>query len=453
MPVRLEFDRGTITVCGCSETQARRLPGVVWDPRVGIHRAPAFRYSALRDSLIRSGHAVRDGVPASRTAPRYRWQAPELRSYQAVALSSWERSGARGLVVLPTGSGKTRLAIGAMAGRPCRALCLVPTRILLEQWRRVLGEFHEGPIGQFGDGKQILEEVTVATFASAFHHMERLGNRFDLLVVDEAHHFGRGGHDEALELSTAPTRLGLTATPPECSLQLARLGDLIGPVVHRERVSDLAGEYLAPVRIVTLLLDLTEKERREYAREVAIYRPVTRQFFRYAPRAGWRDFQSAAVRTEEGRRALAAWRRSRRIVAFTEAKQEALGRLLGEARGKRLLVFTGDNDTAYRIAREHCIMPITRDIGRAERQQAFDAFRTGELSALVSAQVLNEGIDLPDADTAILVGGRLGTREYVQRIGRLLRPAPDKRAVVYELVTRDTHEVRDAVRKRRELGS
>ena len=71
---------------------------------------------------------------------------------------------------------------------------------------------------------------------------------------------------------------------------------------------------------------------------------------------------------------------------------------------------------------------------------------------LVSAQVLNEGIDVPEAGIAALVSGRLGTREYVQRVGRVLRPAPGKEALVYELVTRDTHEIRDAVRKRRELG-
>ena len=136
-----------------------------------------------------------------------------------------------------------------------------------------------------------------------------------------------------------------------------------------------------------------------------------------------------------------------------EAKQAALARLLAEHRGDRLLVFTGDNDTAYRIAREHCIMPITRDIGRVERREALERFCTGELGALVSAQVLNEGIDVPDAEIAILVGGRLGTREYLQRVGRLLRPAPEKQALVYELVTRDTHEIRDSLRKRRELAS
>jgi superfamily II DNA or RNA helicase len=356
------------------------------------------------------------------------------------------------LVVLPTGSGKTRLAIAAMARNRCSVLCMAPTRVLVEQWRRALGEFYRGPIGQYGDGRRDAEAVTVATFASAFHHMETLGNRFDLVVVDEAHHFGAGAGDEALELCAAPARLGLTGTPPSDPGKRARLEELIGPAVYHLRVSDLVGEFLAPLRVVTLLLDLNTEERRAYSEEVAVYSPIVRQFFRYSPRAGWRDFQTAAVRTDEGRRALAAWRRSRRLVAFPEGKRAALARLLVEHGGQRLLIFTGDNETAYSIAREHCIMPVTSDIGRLERREALDRFRKGELRALVSAQVLNEGIDVPDADTAILVGGRLGTREYLQRVGRLLRPARDKEALAYELVTRATHEVRDAMTKRRQLA-
>jgi superfamily II DNA or RNA helicase len=283
--------------------------------------------------------------------------------------------------------------------------------------------------------------------------MAVLGNRFDMLIVDEAHHFGSGAGDEALELCSAPSRIGLTGTPPTRQSQSNRLEELIGPVVYTQRISDLVGEYLAPLRIVTLRLDLTSDERRAYSEEVAIYLPVVRQFFRQAIGSGWPDFQTAAIRTDTGRRALAAWRRSRKLLRFTKAKQSALTRLLAEHRRNRVLVFTGDNDSAYRIAREHCIMPITRDIGRAERRQALEKFTTGEFRTLVSTQVLNEGIDVPDAEIAILVGGRQGMREYQQRVGRVLRPAPDKEALAYELVTRDTHEIRDSRKGRQELGS
>jgi superfamily II DNA or RNA helicase len=143
----------------------------------------------------------------------------------------------------------------------------------------------------------------------------------------------------------------------------------------------------------------------------------------------------------------------RALLAFTYAKQQALRRLLAQHRSSRTLVFTADNATAYAIAREHLIMPLTCDIGRQERADALEWFRQGRLRALVSARVLNEGLDVPDADVAIIVGGALGQREHVQRIGRLLRPAEGKRALVYELVTRDTLEVGQARRRREALDA
>ena len=118
-----------------------------------------------------------------------------------------------------------------------------------------------------------------------------------------------------------------------------------------------------------------------------------------------------------------------------------------------MLVFTADNASAYAIAREHLIMPLTCDIGRPERDSVLDAFRRGRLRALVSSRVLNEGLDVPDADVGVVVGGALGEREHVQRVGRLLRPSPGKRALVYELVTRHTMEVSQAWRRRQGLGS
>jgi len=96
------------------------------------------------------------------------------------------------------------------------------------------------------------------------------------------------------------------------------------------------------------------------------------------------------------------------------------------------------------------VMPLTCDINRPERDEVLERFRRGDLRTLVSARVLNEGIDVPDADVAVVVGGALGEREHVQRVGRLLRPSAGKRAVVYDLVTRNTIEVGQA--RRRRLG-
>src|SRR6266568_1619066 len=402
--VRLLFDRGTILLRDApAGVDLSDLPGVLWDPRVRALRAPARHHPAIRDELAR--RAVRFSDEVYRTTDDVGpWAEPPLRPYQDSAHWAWQEARRRGVVVLPTGSGKTRLAIAAMARARRPALALVPTRVLLAQWVREISSAFGGPVGCLGDGERRIEAITVATFESGWRQMDQLGNRFELVIVDEAHHFGSGARDEVLELCAAPARLGLTATPPS------------GPAA--DRIAELIGRYLAPFQLVTLNLDLDPKERDAWVRAVAVYRPALRAFMRDAPGATWLDFAKAAVRTEEGRRALAAFRESRALLAFPSAKRAAVRSLLARHAGARILVFTSDNATAYAVSREHLLMPITCDISRGERAAALDRFRRGELRALVSARVLNEGIDVPDADVAIIVGGTQGEREHVQRIGR-----------------------------------
>ncbi len=192
-------------------------------------------------------------------------------------------------------------------------------------------------------------------------------------------------------------------------------------------------------------LSLEPEERRAYDLDMGRYRAM-RQL---VPVERWADFVRSASQSEEGRAALAAYRRATRLVALTRGKRRAVGRLLARHRAARVLVFTADNAAAYEISREHLVMPVTCDIGRVEREEVLMRFRTGEIRVLVSSRVLNEGLDVPDADVAIVVGAALGKREHVQRIGRLLRPAPGKRALVYELVAAGTNETYRA-RARRE---
>jgi superfamily II DNA or RNA helicase len=429
------------------------LPGVLWDPRVRAHRAPAMLYADLRARLLQRDIPHEDGVKPSHPSPVGPWRIPELRPYQEAALCAWDLAGRRGLVVLPTGGGKTRVALAAMATMAAPSLCLVPTRALLDQWRHAVREFHGSPVGCYGDGSRELAPVTVATFESAYRHMARIGNRFELLVVDEAHHFGQRIRDEALEMCTAPSRLGLTATPVRDDLAATRLAALLGPTVYELRVGDLTGTWLAGLDVVTLHLALTGDERGAYLRDMGIFRAVRGQFARLVPRASWQDFARWASRTKPGRGALDAYRRVRRLLAFTTAKRTIVGELLRRHRASKILVFTADNEAAYAIAREHLVMPLTCDIGRRERDEALACFRDGRLRALVSARVLNEGIDVPDAEIAIVVAGGLGEREHVQRVGRLLRPGAGKRALVYELVSRGTIEVSLARRRRAGLAA
>jgi superfamily II DNA or RNA helicase len=283
--------------------------------------------------------------------------------------------------------------------------------------------------------------------------MEVLGNRFGLLVIDEVHHFGSGAADEVLEMSTAPARLGLSATLPEDGARRTRLDALVGPEVYRASVDELAGRYLASFQLVRIPIRLTPAERQAYDAEMSVFSPVCRTFFRKVCGASWSDFMVSASKSDTGRRAIAAWRRSRTIVRYPREKRRAVHNLILQHRNARILVFAADNDTAYAVAREHLIQPITCDIGSGERARALQRFSTGELRILVSARVLNEGIDVPAADIAIVVGGSQGSREYIQRVGRILRPMEGKQAIVYDLITCGTFEVRRADEHRRALAS
>jgi len=449
--MKLLFDHGTLVLAEAPDLSRKQVPGLVWDARVELYRAPAYRYAEVRAALGSLGAPLFDLVRRESTV-EHAWEMPTLRGYQQAAIVAWQLSSERGLIALPTGSGKTRVALAVMAETRARTLCLVPTRALLRQWLTELARNYAGPIGCMGDGRQDVEDITVATFESAYRSMPRIGNRFELLVVDEAHHFGVGIRDEALEMCAAPKRLGLSATPPD-GAQLFKLEEVIGPVVYQLAVGDLAGSWLADFDSVVLRLTLSPEERASYDRDCRAFAELNRRYRELHPTGTWQELAAAAAQTPEGRAALQAFRRSRQLLGFTRAKAGAVRALLARHRDAKVLVFTADNAAAYAIAREHLIMPITCEIGRRERERALLAFREGKLRALVSARVLNEGIDVPDADVAIIVGGALGEREHVQRIGRLLRPAPGKRAIVYELVTLSTSEARRAAERRRALAA
>ncbi len=448
--MKFRFDGGTVLLEGeGASVVARGLPGVRWDARVGAFRAPGSAWPRIRDALgdtpaegIRSAAPVLDG-----------WSPVDLRPYQEAALMAWQLAGRRGIVVLPTGSGKTMVALAAMARTGLSTLCLVPTRVLLDQWWRTIAAMWSGPVGRLGDGARDIQRLTVSTYESAYRTMHALGDRFELLVVDEAHHFGAGVRDEGLEMSLAGARLGLTATPPRDPTALARLADTVGPVLYELSIGDLAGSYLAPFDLMTVRVDLTEAEATAYERWMSQFRPVHRAFVRTAPGASWKAFLRYAARVPGGRRALAALREAQLLVSYTDGKRAALGEILRRHRHSRVLVFTSNNQSAYAVAREHLVMPITCDIGRREREQVLDRFRRGELRALVSARVLNEGVDIPDADVAVVLAGAMGEREHVQRIGRVLRPGDGKRAMVYELVAQGTTETAKARRRRAALAS
>ncbi|MBI4604036.1 MAG: DEAD/DEAH box helicase [Planctomycetes bacterium] len=448
----VSFDRGTLLIePGAASGPPLRLPPyVLWDSRVRRWRAPAFRLAALRDWLEGRGVPWRCGSSRPRgfeLGPGLGEDGPVLRPYQAEAHRAWIAAGRRGVVVLPTGSGKTRLALHAMHTLWLPAIVLVPTRQLLWQWRTAISEHLPGPIGVLGDGEREVQPITVATYESAHRQMDRFGDHFDLLVVDEAHHMASSELREAVQMTTAPLRLGLTATPPLDDGVVRSTRALLGPVCYALPLARLTGKYLADFEIQIIPLALALDEKAEYERCRARFIGRLQAFFDENPRAGWVDFARSSWGSEEGREAFGALRRSREIVALSSAKLAALDVLLETHHEEPKLVFTADNRSAYEVSRRFLVPAITCEIERRERELILARFREGVYRTLVSAKVLNEGLDVPAASVAIIAGGSSDPREHAQRIGRVLRPIPGKKAVVYELVLAGTREWRASERR------
>jgi superfamily II DNA or RNA helicase len=254
-------------------------------------------------------------------------------------------------------------------------------------------------------------------------------------------------------MSPAKFRLGLTATPLLASKEVpSQLPELVGPVVFELALSDLTGTYLSDFDYFTLTLNLDSEERFQYENEMAVYKKIQSEFKMACPQGNYMDWIRFASRTAEGRNALQALRKAKHIVSFCKSKATILYTLLEKHWSQKTLIFTSDTEIAYRIAIAHMIMPITSEIGRKEREQMLQYYRSGEIRALVSCRVLNEGLDVPDAEVAIITGGTSGAREHIQRIGRILRPYRGKKAVIYELVCQNTIEVRQSQKRSHSLG-
>jgi superfamily II DNA or RNA helicase len=213
--------------------------------------------------------------------------------------------------------------------------------------------------------------------------------------------------------------------------------------------ADLVGTHLANVAMVRVPVRLEVDERAEYDARMRVFLEMRRTFMRLHPEADVVTLLRGLGRTPDGRRALRDRARALELASFPRAKRSLLRTLLDRHRNDRAIVFTAFAENAYDAARDNLVPVITGETGARERQEILAAFRDGRVRAIASARVLNEGIDVPEARVAIIVAGALGPREHVQRIGRVLRPAPDKEALVYELVTTNTSDARRAQQRAR----
>ena len=372
------------------------------------------------------------------------------RPHQKEALKRWQDAGCKGIAALPTGSGKTILAVMAIAAVQRRTIVLVPTIDLLTQWAAVLERFFKVPVGMLGGGSRQIEALTVSTYDSAVLNMEFIGNRFGFLIADECHHLPAPETRLGASLCIAPYRLGLSATPELPPDRMEIMQNLLGEIVCQVNIDELEGKVLSPYEVKHWEIPLDPQEFDLYQSARKYYLDfIRRNGIDFRQESGWSHFLALAGRSAEGRLAFRAFLDQRRLARGGEAKIRALWEILRRHAGERIIIFTADNGAAYELGRRFCLPVMTHLTKAAERKEFLDKFREGTYPVLVTNRVLNEGVDVPAAAVGIILAGTGSVREHVQRLGRVLRAAPGKpQAILYELVSAGTSEESVSTRRR-----
>jgi superfamily II DNA or RNA helicase len=424
-----------------------KTPYGKWDPRVGAYRAKSMYYPDILDYFKQSKIPIQDNVmnvpPSENLLNRV-----NLRPYQKQALVNWKRNKKRGIIVLPTAAGKTYLALKAISDLKTQTLIVVPTLDLIDQWRNKIKDFLDIDSGAIGGGENVVRMITVSTYDSAYLKAAVLGNKFNFLIFDEVHHLASQSYMQIAEMYAAPYRMGLTATYERIDERHKILPNLIGNIVFSLDVEDLAGSHLSPYIYEKIYVKLNPNDQKKYYNEMKVFRNYIRDK-RIIMRSA-RDFQKFIMltgRDPRARKALLARNNALKIALNSEEKINLLASQLDSHPGAKILIFTLHNNLVYQISTRFLIPSITYQTPKNERREILERFRNGTYNILVTSQVLDEGIDVPEASIGYILSGTGSSREYIQRLGRLLRKVEGKKARLYEIVSKETVEVKISHRR------
>ena len=381
-----------------------------------------------------------------------------LHPWQREALEAWRRQRCRGVVEAVTGTGKTRVGVAAIRDELAtggQALVLVPTKELLHQWRGVLaGALASGVrVGLVGDGEEgslARDDVVLAVVNSAREplHPRRAGG---VLVADECHRYASVCNRLALA-SAFPKRLGLTATfaRPDgghTDWLLPYFGRTCFRLGYDRAIRD---GVVAPFSLALVGVRFSDEERGGY---LDLSQRMARAAARLLDQGLVRQSPVAAFFEDVGRLAggdgdagmlarsyLRSMQERRRLLAETPAKSAALAALGSTLRSAaRTLVFTQSIEAAERAAAEVRALGLSAaaihsGLDGAARRSVLSRFASGAVRVAAAPQVLDEGIDVPSADLAVVLGASRSRRQMIQRMGRVLRTKPDGRLARFVVV-------------------
>lgn len=411
-----------------------------WDSRQNAHSCFAMHYDRVLP-------AVREQYRECSIQPP-RWNSvewpcpalPALRPLQTEAVATWMKTR-RAVIVLPTGTGKTEVALRIMQVLSVTTLIVSPVRDLMYQWHQRILDRLGYDAGIVGDNTFNTRPVTVTTYDSARIHMRDLGDRFQFIIFDECHHLPGEIRSDSARMCMAPYRLGLTATPERSDGKQTDLDDLIGPIAYHRTITEESGRNLAEYDTFRIPVRLLSEERAVYDECSQIVRRHIADRRRTNPHYAGINLCYDSSTDAEARRAQRALRKKKSIEDRATEKLKALEDIFRLHPKTPVLVFTDTNVMAREVSVRFLIPCILNHSRKKERREAIVGLTEGRYPAIVANRCLDEGVDLPAAKVAVVLGGGASVRQAVQRLGRIIRKKRDEKAALYEVVCEDTKEV------------
>ena len=454
--IEMFFEKGTIRI---ENAKLIRIPGTKYDDRTKSLRSYGLNYSEIVEYLKKSDLDFVDHVTDFIPSPQYQMQGLELRDYQQQAIQNWEKSSMRGCVVLPTGAGKTAIGINAIQKVNASTLVVVPTIDLMEQWANSISKYlsvndpqnkQSVSIGKLGGGEDDLQAITVATYDSAYLRASSIGNQFKLIIFDEVHHLPAPGYRLIAEQFVAPYRLGLTATIEREDELHELIPYLTGGVVFRIGSKELSDQkHLAEYTIDRIQVNLTLEEQHEYeVNQAKFLTNIQKLGFKVPSMYNLKRLIMMSNKNKIAREAMLARNKANEIALNSESKVYELQKILQQNANSKTIIFTQNNKMVYDLSNRFLIPHITYKTLKDERRDVLDGFKSGRYGAVVTSKVLDEGVDVPDAELGIIMSGTGSGRELIQRLGRILRPKQDgRKARLVELVSRHTRETSTSAKR------
>ncbi len=415
--------------------------------------------------LIPEAHCHPPGVPIKP-------QCITLRDYQKQAVDNWFKNKGRGTLKMATGSGKTitALAIAAELYQKCQAqnkplqalLIICPYRHLVTQWAAESRKFGLQPILAFDKvqtwQRELQSQLTDLSLGSrpfvsvittnatlmrdTLQSQLAFFPRLTLVIGDEAHNLGARRLEQSLPDNNPPLRLALSATPERYFDEegTEKLFKYFGPVIQPEfTLKDaIASGALTPYNYYPRLIELTEAE-------IEVYADLTAKIGRAL---------AASEESETDEEILSALlvKRARLVGSATNKLTDLRELMANRTHTRHTLFYCGDGsvedevseeslrqlEAVTRLLREEIgfrVQPYTAETRLEEREELRYQFESGLLQGLVAIRCLDEGVDIPAIQTAVIMASSSNPRQFVQRRGRILRRSQGKeRAELFDMI-------------------